>query len=357
MLRAFLEDIKADLEDDTPRRILADYLADQDDPRGDFIAIQCDLARLSPEGPGRSLLQEQERDLQQRHQADWLGGLARLVAGWTFHRGLLRLDLDHTALERRQQTQILAEPALAWVEQVRFTVSPHHYFGVGQAVERLGFAGLDLSTTLLGPRLGVGLLGWPALPDLNRLNLARNQLEAVELESVLSNLTAPRLRSLILADNQLDRRGAARLVQFPLVRTITHLDLTGNRLEGEGVARIVEDAPTSAGMLELRLANNLVHVDGAIALASSPYLRKLRGLDLSLNSLGDTGVTVLAAAANLQGLETLDVSGSGMGREGAEALLASPWLPRLRRLRLCHHLFDAGLAQRLRDHFGERVVL
>src|SRR4051812_3791491 len=46
---AFLQDIVENRDDDTPRRIFADWLLDQDDPvslaRGEFIHLQCDLAR------------------------------------------------------------------------------------------------------------------------------------------------------------------------------------------------------------------------------------------------------------------------------------------------------------------------
>lgn len=41
----FMEAILTTPEDDTPRMILADYLEERDDPRGEFIRVQCELAK------------------------------------------------------------------------------------------------------------------------------------------------------------------------------------------------------------------------------------------------------------------------------------------------------------------------
>ncbi len=44
--QGFLDAILADSEDDTPRLILADWLDERDDPRGEFIRVQCTLAKM-----------------------------------------------------------------------------------------------------------------------------------------------------------------------------------------------------------------------------------------------------------------------------------------------------------------------
>ncbi len=44
---AFLRAVTENPEDDTPRLIFADWLDDHDDPRGSFIRVQCELARLA----------------------------------------------------------------------------------------------------------------------------------------------------------------------------------------------------------------------------------------------------------------------------------------------------------------------
>jgi uncharacterized protein (TIGR02996 family) len=86
---AFLRDIIANPDDDTPRLIYADWLEDQSDPRGEFIHVQCLLADLAVEDPRRPALQARERELLARHQDQWLGPLRPLLSGWTFRRGFL----------------------------------------------------------------------------------------------------------------------------------------------------------------------------------------------------------------------------------------------------------------------------
>ena len=50
---AFLATIRDRPDDDGPRLIYADYLDEQGDCRGDFIRIQCALAKLGEDDPRR----------------------------------------------------------------------------------------------------------------------------------------------------------------------------------------------------------------------------------------------------------------------------------------------------------------
>src|SRR5690242_9635328 len=85
---AFLRAILEDSENDTPRLVYADWLEERGDPRGEFIRVQCRLARTAP-GDERTALQQHERRLLERHQDEWLGPLRPLLSGWTFRRGFL----------------------------------------------------------------------------------------------------------------------------------------------------------------------------------------------------------------------------------------------------------------------------
>jgi uncharacterized protein (TIGR02996 family) len=51
LLPAFLQAIKEQPEDDTPRLVLADWLTERGDPRGDFLrldVLRCQLPRGDP---------------------------------------------------------------------------------------------------------------------------------------------------------------------------------------------------------------------------------------------------------------------------------------------------------------------
>src|SRR5262249_41027511 len=73
-------------------------------------------------------------------------------------------------------------------------------------------------------------------------------------------------------------------------------------------------------LVRLGLRNSEIADDVAVAAARSPLLGRLRGLDLSLGTLGD---------------------------RGAEALLAGPHLARLEKLDLHHHYVSPDVVARL----------
>jgi uncharacterized protein (TIGR02996 family) len=86
---AFLQAILAAPEDDQLRLVYADSLTERGDPRGDFIRVQCELARLPDEDPRRPALEAREQALLADHQDAWLGPLQPLLLAWTFRRGFL----------------------------------------------------------------------------------------------------------------------------------------------------------------------------------------------------------------------------------------------------------------------------
>src|SRR5260370_453273 len=78
LLRAIL----AAPEEDAPRLAYADWLTQQGDPFGDFILVQCRLARTDPKDSAYPSLRELEQRLFTHHAAGWLGdALARLLFG------------------------------------------------------------------------------------------------------------------------------------------------------------------------------------------------------------------------------------------------------------------------------------
>src|SRR2546427_3633554 len=68
---------------------LADDLAGGGDPRGEFIRVQVELARLGRGTEEADQLARRERELLARHEAEWVGPLADWLLAWTFHRGFI----------------------------------------------------------------------------------------------------------------------------------------------------------------------------------------------------------------------------------------------------------------------------
>jgi uncharacterized protein (TIGR02996 family) len=111
--QAFLHDIREHPEDDAPRLIYADWLMEQGNPRGEFIRVQCELARLPKKDRKRAALEARERELLQEHEAAWrseLPGVPGLQWG-PFERGFsvgLRLPAGRTVRFRS------GDPAEFW---------------------------------------------------------------------------------------------------------------------------------------------------------------------------------------------------------------------------------------------------
>ena len=99
--QALLEAVLAEPDSDGPRRVYADALIGAGDPRGDFIAVQCELAArgnlTEREDPKSKPLWTRFRELHSKHSAKWTKPLRALgkPTKWQFHRGFVRaLALD-----------------------------------------------------------------------------------------------------------------------------------------------------------------------------------------------------------------------------------------------------------------------
>jgi uncharacterized protein (TIGR02996 family) len=84
---AFLQAIKDEPEDDTPRLVLADWLEERGDPRSELLRIQVEMARLPLDAPHLRVLAPRQQQLLRQHADTWLGPLAPLVSGWKPERG------------------------------------------------------------------------------------------------------------------------------------------------------------------------------------------------------------------------------------------------------------------------------
>jgi uncharacterized protein (TIGR02996 family) len=80
-----LAQVLASPDDDTPRLVLADWLTQRGDPRGEFISVQCAIA--AGKGDYRGLV-ERERELMVQHAHTWTEH-AKPFAMCTLHRGFI----------------------------------------------------------------------------------------------------------------------------------------------------------------------------------------------------------------------------------------------------------------------------
>ncbi len=122
--------------DDAPRRVLADYLIEQDDPRGEYISLA--LSELDQEG------RERRDALLEEHRWSWLQPLGAVIpkAHARFERGLLasadvEVGLDDLAV---------VENAIGWgaIEKLHFLPGSVHFVSpVMRALREVGPLGSE----------------------------------------------------------------------------------------------------------------------------------------------------------------------------------------------------------------------
>src|SRR5262245_47789794 len=109
---AFLADIAADPGDDLVRLIFADWLSERGDPRGDFLRVQCELAR-----PGGLVHLEtigRELTLLREHAHTWKDNPPGNIEV-RFERGLLHVYAA-------AQVFAAAQASPWWIQQQRWVM-------------------------------------------------------------------------------------------------------------------------------------------------------------------------------------------------------------------------------------------
>lgn len=318
MSAQLLEAIAAQLDDDAPRLVYADSLTEQHDPRGEFIVLQCQAARLPAGDPLRLKLSGKAELLLEEHRATWspLG-----LEHWEFERGF------PSAL-RRLNVRTLREHAHALEAVVTLRALEVH-FGTPRPEDLDRLVQLPLLQRLQSLSFNwhapasvvLELLASPWIAKLRRLQFSWEMLpmqvwqvlgraesyarEIPELDLMLSDARDefvqlldpapwPKLRWLRLANGQLGTRGCELLAQPGLFPALTHLDLGWNRIGKRGAA----------------------------LLARAPLIHQLEALDLSHCQIGDDGCAELAAARP-RALRSLWLQNSRVTEKGLAALRAA----------------------------------
>jgi uncharacterized protein (TIGR02996 family) len=401
---AFLDDVKAHPEDDGPRLILADWLEDHGDPRGELVRVQCQLARLPADNPHRPQLEERERALLAEHLPTWLAGLPGIARHAEVCRGLIRLWLYAEQIQPWLEGPFRATEACAWVDGVwghnlranalftsvavaaraglvslrlsggseripdtRFVAlanSPdlarlrelaltNFYFGSAAATALANSPHLAKLTSLSlhANRAYTGAFALGSSPHLARLrtlDLSSNSLGDRQVQAFAGGGGLRSLTDLRLASNKIGGRGLAALVASSLLERLTHLDLNGNHLRGDDV-RLFADSPTVRRLELLNLGSNRLSGKSAQAIVSSPNLANLTTLWLAHNNAGDRGAELIATDLRLPRLVHLDLRTNGIGDKGAIALAASPLLAQLRTLHLGYNRIGRAGARALAE--------
>jgi uncharacterized protein (TIGR02996 family) len=141
---------------------------------------------------------------------------------------------------------------------------------------------------------------------------------------------------------------APRLFRMAPIQVV-HLD---------GVRDCIDSLAASPYLARIRfldLSDNMLGNRSIRILAQSPWLRNLRGLNLSSTLLSDSGLAALVASPYLTNLEELYLCDNRIGRSGIRALAESPLRDQLKLLSLRFNRIDAECAGLLDDQVAARV--
>jgi uncharacterized protein (TIGR02996 family) len=283
-------------DDDAPRLAYAAWLRAQGDPRGEYIDVQCRLARQRPDPQRRQELAGRERELGKSLRKAFAAEVKKTADHWEIRRG--------------------------FIDEVRADA-------------------------------GKLLAGWQPLfatHPIRRLTLRSVTVDHVR--ALVATGVIGRLVNLGL-HGKLGATGARVLAEAPDLAAIRKLNLAGCRLGDDGVAALL--ASPHLGCTQLTLREDDITDEGAQTLAGAPALARCRALFLARNRLGDEAVAALAGSAHLAGLEQLGIGGNeDITDQGMEHLLAPGLFPRMRRLEL--EMLDLDETRdALRERWGAHV--
>jgi uncharacterized protein (TIGR02996 family) len=301
---AFLAEIKDQPEDDAPRLLLADWLEEHGDPRGEFMRLQVMRARMALRDARQKPVDRREQELLGQYREAWLGPLLKFSASCKFERGLVRIAVHAPAHLAVAAPDSAATEAFAWIDGVT--------------------------------------------------SIAAMTADAVEMVASFPLLS--HVNEFCLNAMRLGPHGAARLAALPALARLAVLYLWNGGIGPDGAAALAA-SPHLRNLRMLRLNGHRIGPDGAAALAQSPHLTRLTVLQLSHNELGRHGVAALAASPILAGVAELNLNVNGIGAAGARALAESSYLTRLTALHLADETIGPMGAAALKARFGRRVHL
>jgi uncharacterized protein (TIGR02996 family) len=213
---AFLQDVLESPDEEGIRLIFADWLEERDDPRGEFIRVQCQLARLSPFDEQRPALAQREHELWAAHGQHWRSYLPAVLHSAPFQRGFV------------ESVEVPARDFLECAEEI-FAAAPVRRLRVLPGWPPAGAISLVS-----------GLAGSPYLARLAEIDLAGMGLTDADAAALAASPHVSGLKALSLANNRISSAGARSLATSPHLADNIRLDLSRNSL-GETGVRILRD--------------------------------------------------------------------------------------------------------------------
>jgi uncharacterized protein (TIGR02996 family) len=348
VLHGLLDDIKANPDDDALRLILADWLEEQGDPRGEHIRLQVQLSRMEEDDPDREALAVRIWEVERPQRDEWLGPLAGLGQGCRLAGGLVQVACEAETFRGSTLEAAITAESRAWLEGLTLDLRGATQEAIVRAVGSPNLACFS-ALTLQTPSLrydDASLARWsgglralavsPHLDALKELNLAGARVGLDGLRVLLSSRHLGGLRSLDLSENELDAAGSEALARSPLFGQLVHLNLSHNRM-APGVVEALARSGNGGVLRTLNLYKTDLDDASVRILAESPLLEQCTRLGLAQNHFGAKGLKALADSRHVSCLIHLGLSlRNDRFPVGLQTLCESPNLPNLTSLTLGH---------------------
>jgi uncharacterized protein (TIGR02996 family) len=200
----------------------------------------------------------------------------------------------------------------------------------------------------------------PHLTRLEGLNLTQHNIGPEGLRALTHAPTLPALRDLAMYGNRWSDEAIKVVCQSPLASRLRKLHAGGGAVADfltPTATSYLATTPALANLRVLNLDNTRIGDVGARHLARAPHFAGLTELWLHECQIRDGGVKAIAGSPHLANLEVLDLTSNWTGgHAGAVALIQSPYLKKIRYLDLwrCEGI-GAKDVQLLRKRFRSRV--
>lgn len=347
-----MQSIIAAPDDDAPRLVLADWLSQQGELRGELIVTACTLNRADlPIGTRRALTRRHDALLVE-HGARWLQELGLGADQGRFVRGMVEeVEAPFRQLAPHLDRLFASAPVRA-LRSMELDAKSFDILRHSPHLARLRSLTLDQ----LGPALMPLLLEHESLAGLESLRICNSGLADADLRTFVASDRFAALETLSLDRNRIGHKGAEALARPERLPRLRALDLAMNHVGDAGV-RALASMPQIAALRQLNLNQNGLTAEGAVAIADTTSLTQLTSLDLGFNPIGDRGVSALSRSLWLKNLVRLDLARTRITSVAARALTSSTAFPKLEALELSHNYLPQSEEALVQAHFQGRVRL
>jgi len=238
---------------------------------------------------------------------------------------------------------------------------------------------LRLTQHGIGPAGVTALAAAGVMPNLTTLDLSHNRVDAQGVESLLASPLGETLRSLVVSNNPLGDEGIKKLAGWKNLVCMEQVNLASTQMTGTGFAALMR-SPFLTRCHHLAVSDNPVGDDGwaGFADAELPALnslhlpscgigprgvqllaagrRRMKGLTLERNPLGDEGVAALAVGPVWDELAYLNIEYVGATESGLLALVESVAFPKLKSLRIGYGMDEVKAAFRASPNWKDCSV-